>query len=373
VVSAGPDRTVTRPGAASLAGSVTDDGLPNPPAQVTTTWTTVSGPGTVTFADAGAASTTATFGSAGNYVLRLTATDGQLQATDDVAVTASDTAPGNAAPVVSAGPDRTVTRPAAASLAGSVTDDGLPNPPAQVTATWTTVSGPGTVTFANAGAASTTATFGAAGNYVLRLTGSDSQLQATDDVAIAVSDPVPPSGATVLEVPVRISADDAEERASTGAVTLSSGDLNLGQDGANAQTAGLRFTGVGLPRNATVIAAWVQFQVDEASTAIAGLTVTGAAADNASAFTTTARNISARPTTTASVTWAPAAWPTVGARAAEQRTPNLAAVLQEIVARPGWVSGNALVLMVSGWAERTAESVDGGASRAPVLHIEYTP
>jgi len=29
--------------------------------------------------------------------------------------------------------------------------------------------------------------------------------------------------------------------------------------------------------------------------------------------------------------------------------------------------------MVSGWAERTAESVDGGASRAPVLHIEYTP
>ena len=281
--------------------------------------------------------------------------------------------PTNTVPVVSAGPDRTVTRPGAASLAGSVTDDGLPNPPAQVTPTWTTVSGPGTVTFADAGAASTTATFGAAGNYVLRLTGSDSQLQATDDVAIAVSDPVPPSGATVLEVPVRISADDAEERASTGAVTLSSGDLNLGQDGANAQTAGLRFTGVGLPRNATVIAAWVQFQVDEASTATAGLTVTGAAADNASAFTTTARNISARPTTTASVSWAPAAWPTVGARAAEQRTPNLAAVLQEIVARPGWVSGNALVLMVSGWAERTAESVDGGALRAPVLHIEYTP
>ena len=372
VVSAGADAAVTRPAAASLAGSGTDDGVPNPPAQVTTTWTKVSGPGTVTFADAAAASTTATFSASGSYVLRLTGSDGQLQATDDVAVTVSDAAPGNVAPVVTAGPDRTVTRPAAASLAGSVTDDGLPNPPAQVTTTWTKVSGPGTVTFDNANAASTTATFGSAGNYFLRLTGSDSQLQATDDVAIVVSDPVPPPGATTLEVPVRTSADDAEERTTTGAVTLTSGDLNLGQDGANAQTAGLRFTGVTLPRGARISTAWVQFQVDEASTSTASLTVVGAAADNAGAFTTAAGSISTRPRTAATVTWAPPTWPTVGARTAEQRTPNLAAVLQEIVDRPGWLGGNALVLLVTGSGERTAESVDGGALRAPVLHIEYT-
>jgi fibronectin type 3 domain-containing protein len=280
--------------------------------------------------------------------------------------------PANAAPVVGAGPDRAVTRPTAASLAGSVTDDGLPGPPASLTATWTTVSGPGTVAFANAGAASTTATFGAAGSYVLRLTGSDGQLQAADEVAVTVSDPGFPPGAVVLDAPVRISADDAEERTSTGAVTLSSGDLNLGQDGANAQTVGLRFTGVALPRGATVTAAWVQFQVDEASTATASLTVTGAASDNAGSFTTTGRTVSARPRTAASVTWAPPAWPTVGARTGEQRTPDLTAVLQEIVDRPGWAGGNALVLMVTGSGERTAESVDGGAARAPVLHIEYT-
>ena len=131
VVSAGPDRSVTRPDAASLAGSVTDDGLPSPPGAVTVTWTTVSGPGTVTFGNATAASTTATFGAAGSYVLRLTGNDSQLQAADDVAIAVSDAGPANAAPVVSAGPDRTVTRPAAASLAGSVTDDGLPNPPAR--------------------------------------------------------------------------------------------------------------------------------------------------------------------------------------------------------------------------------------------------
>ena len=47
---------------------------------------------------------------------------------------------------------------------------------------WSSVSGPGTVTFANANVLSTTATFSAAGTYVLRLTASDSLLTSTDDV-----------------------------------------------------------------------------------------------------------------------------------------------------------------------------------------------
>ena len=49
------------------------------------------------------------------------------------------------------------------------------------------VSGPGTVTFANASAAVTSASFGAAGSYVLRLTASDSQLTGSDDVVVEVS------------------------------------------------------------------------------------------------------------------------------------------------------------------------------------------
>ncbi len=57
--------------------------------------------------------------------------------------------PVNQPPVVNAGPDQTVNLPAAANLAGAATDDGLPNPPAAFTTTWSVVSGPGTVTFAN--------------------------------------------------------------------------------------------------------------------------------------------------------------------------------------------------------------------------------
>jgi hypothetical protein len=184
VVNAGPDQTVTLPAAASLAGVVTDDGLPNPPGAVTTTWSVVSGPGTVTFAAPSSPTTTATFSAAGNYVLRLTANDGALTASDDLAVAVLAM---NQPPVVNAGADQTVTLPAAASLNGTATDDGLPNPPGALTTTWSVVSGPGTVTFGNAAAKATTATFSTAGSYVLRLTANDGALAASDDLVVTVN------------------------------------------------------------------------------------------------------------------------------------------------------------------------------------------
>lgn len=65
-------------------GTVVDDSLPNPPCVVTTTWSKVSGPGTVVFANANALHTTATITVAGTYVLNLNVTDGELSADDTV-------------------------------------------------------------------------------------------------------------------------------------------------------------------------------------------------------------------------------------------------------------------------------------------------
>lgn len=187
VVNAGPDQTITLPGVASLVATVSDDGLPNPPGAVSTTWSKMSGPGTVTFVDANARSTTANFSVAGSYVLRLTGNDSALQASDDVSITVN---PGvtNQAPSVNAGPDQTITLPASAILNGTASDDGLPTN--SLTTTWSIVTGPGTVTFANASSAKTTATFSASGAYVLNLKASDGTLTASDDVLILVN-PVP--------------------------------------------------------------------------------------------------------------------------------------------------------------------------------------
>lgn len=101
-----------------------------------------------------------------------------------VAYTAAAT---NTAPVVNAGTDQAVTLPASASLDGTVSDDGNPNPPGAVTTTWSKVSGPGTVTFGNAAAVDTTASFSASGSYVLKLTGNDGALTSSDQVTVTVN------------------------------------------------------------------------------------------------------------------------------------------------------------------------------------------
>ena len=190
-VSAGVDQTITLPSVANLEGTVSDDGLPNPPGVVTTTWSVVSGPGTVTFGDVNAVDTTASFSTDGVYVLRLTADDSALSAFDDVSITVDPQPPVNQAPSVNAGTDQTITLPSVANLEGTVSDDGLPNPPGVVTTTWSVVSGPGTVTFGDVNAVDTTASFSTDGVYVLRLTADDSALSAFDDVSITV-DPQPP-------------------------------------------------------------------------------------------------------------------------------------------------------------------------------------
>ena len=219
-VNAGPDQTITLPATASLSGTASDDGLPNPPATLTTTWSKVSGPGTVTFGNANARATTATFSAAGSYTLRLTASDSVLSRTDDIVITVNPT-PVNQAPTVNAGPDQTITLPATASLSGTASDDHLPNPPNAVTTTWSKQSGPGTVTFGNASALATTATFSAAGSYTLRLTASDSALSGSDDIVVTVnaaSGNSPCTGLCTNPVNFTISGSFQSGNLNTGAV-----------------------------------------------------------------------------------------------------------------------------------------------------------
>src|SRR2546425_593115 len=184
-VNAGPDLLVTLPNGATLNGTATDDGWPAG-STLHISWSVISGPGQVTFSNPNSPTTAATFSAAGVYTLRLTASDGELSASDDAVVTVT---PPNQPPNVNAGPDQTITLPISANLNGSVSDDGLPIG-SSVATTWSKVSGLGTVTFGNANATATTASFSSAGVYVLRLTASDSELTATDDLTIAVNLPL---------------------------------------------------------------------------------------------------------------------------------------------------------------------------------------
>jgi hypothetical protein len=185
--NAGPDITLSlmaRSVTHTLVASVVDDGLGMPNGTLTARWSQVSGPAPMTFGSIHQAATTATFAAAGDYVLRLTASDGVYSHSDVVAVSVLATAP-NTAPSVSAGPDRTVCHPCSLSLSALAADDGLPTP-GVLTYSWGKVSGPGAATFTPPNAAATSVTFTQAGVYVLRVTVNDGLLSAADDVQVTV-------------------------------------------------------------------------------------------------------------------------------------------------------------------------------------------
>jgi tetratricopeptide (TPR) repeat protein len=174
-----------------------------------------------------------------------------------------------------------------------------------------------------------------------------------------------------LDLRIASGADDAEQGASSGSMSLGSSDLELVTDGSTVQLVGLRFPNLAVPPGATILEAWVQLQVDEASTGAASLRIEGQAADTAPAFTSASGDLGSRPRTAASVAWSPPAWPSAGAAGADQRTPDLSAVVQEVVDRPGWSEGGALALIVSGSGRRTAEAYEGSPSGAALLHVVY--
>jgi len=178
-VDAGADQTITLPtSSVELQGSATDSDLPTG-SSLTYAWT---GPEGVTFADASAAATTATFAAAGSYELTLTADDGAAQGSDTVTIVVNAAA-ANAAPTANAGDDQTITLPMdSVQLQGSGEDDGLPGGSSLAYA-W---SGPEGVTFAEPETAKTTASFAAAGTYELTLAVSDGEASASDTVVITV-------------------------------------------------------------------------------------------------------------------------------------------------------------------------------------------
>jgi RHS repeat-associated protein len=165
--------------------SVSLSGTASGPAGVTITtqWTKVSGPGSVTFANANQLATSATFTQPGTYVLQLTASAGQSSNSATVTITIQND---NHPPSVSAGQSQTITLPSTASLSATVTDDGLPVG-SSVTVNWLEVSGPGSVTFSQQTSATTTASFSQPGTYLLRIVVSDGQLTSLSDVTINVN------------------------------------------------------------------------------------------------------------------------------------------------------------------------------------------
>ncbi len=125
------------------------------------------------------------------YYYRVKSTNAVGDATASNQVSATTQTPvANQPPIVNAGPDQTITLPSMASLSATVTDDNLPVR-STLTYAWAKISGAGSVVFSSATSRQSTASFSAAGTYVLKMTASDSALSSSDEIQIIVNSALP--------------------------------------------------------------------------------------------------------------------------------------------------------------------------------------
>lgn len=135
---------------------------------------------------------------------------------------------------------------------------------------------------------------------------------------------------------------------------------------------GLRFTNIAIAQGGTIDGAYLTFtcKTTKAVTTV-NSKIKGEDIDTALTFTDSA-NFDARDKTTAVVTWSPGAW----TADAEYDSPDIKAIIQEVVDRPGWSSGNDLVIfwedfddLSSAGAYRNHYSWNDDPAKAPELHI----
>lgn len=164
---------------------------------------------------------------------------------------------------------------------------------------------------------------------------------------------------------IAASADDAREDAGTPVVT----GANVTIDATN-RYGGLRFQGVPAAQGDTIEAGtYLAVYVPSLTYDSPDVTLWGQAIDDAPAFTTAANNISGRTATAETVVWT-----ATDIGTGVKNSPELAAIIQEIVNRPGWAAGNDIVLVLKGNSVSPFrfDAYDGGAGVYATLYVVYS-
>jgi hypothetical protein len=207
---------------------------------------------------------------------------------------------------------------------------------------------------------------------------------------------------TTAEFPILDADDDVEEYTDNGDKDSGSTDLEIVEEGGvdDLQRVGLRFQNILIQPGAVIREAYIRFSVDETSITSDNrnpfnVTIQGEASADSSEFDYFT-NFSVRDRvngvngTVNTVQWVLGAdgdpennsdplneyWTETHS---EQRSPDLSAIIQEIIDQPGWEGGNALTLVLgsdSSRGERCAESYEGALDTSspeqiPTLVISF--
>ena len=179
----------------------------------------------------------------------------------------------------------------------------------------------------------------------ISVTVSDGTVTSTSDFTVLTI--------TTLSIPLTSNDDDVEEVAVNfgepiGTMDLASSDLELGEisSGQGLMNIGLRYNNVTIPQGATVTEAYIQFNADNTGADPVELTIYGENVANAAAYTGTLGELSARSLTSTNVVWSIPEWVNTGDRGDAQKTVNIASIINEVVNRADWVSGNSINIIM---------------------------
>jgi hypothetical protein len=175
----------------------------------------------------------------------------------------------------------------------------------------------------------------------------------------------------------------SEEKAADGSIDLESSDLEFSScmfmhDGSDLQVVGVQIAGVMIPKNARIISAQLIFEVEDTDKDSSALTVEIRAERSGltAFFTSKAYDVSSRPATGSFARWLPPA-------GLEEKdltyTPDLSAIVQEVVDLSTWDYGHAITFIfrhISGTGIRKYEStsgleIDGVDYEGPALKLTW--
>jgi hypothetical protein len=166
-------------------------------------------------------------------------------------------------------------------------------------------------------------------------------------------------------VTIAANTDDAEQDGAN--VRLGGNDLHIGPD-----FVGLRFVNVGLPKDAMIVSAAVQFTASATDIDPATVAIVAQADSNAATFSNTDNDISNRPPTVDSVPWSPGPWNN-NEKGPTELTPDLSPLLTDLVGQANWSGKSPVVLIFRpGTGQRRAVSFSNDPAHAAVLQVTFT-
>ncbi len=171
----------------------------------------------------------------------------------------------------------------------------------------------------------------------------------------------------------RIAAGGDDGDSGTGAIRAAGTELGIGNVGGTALDQWLRFTVITIPQGSAIDDCKVTFRCD-ANTSANFCNNNIYFNDVDTAVNPVSEADYNGKAVTGAIDWSSIpAW-TAGS---DEDTPELKTILQTIISRVGWASGNALMVLVkdntsSVSAFRRAETFDGDAPNAALLTINYT-